>query len=57
MSACRKVAASKGHYPADAVIDTYSNKLITGWCGSKHWRSTGRVPRQNNILWPVTLPQ
>lgn len=28
----QKVVASKGHYPADTAIDTYTDKFITGWC-------------------------
>ena len=28
----QKVVADKGHYPADAAIDTYEDRFITGWC-------------------------
>ena len=28
----QKVVAEKGHYPADAAIDTYEDRFITGWC-------------------------
>ena len=32
----QKVVADKGHYAADAPIDTYSEKFISGWL-IKYW--------------------
>lgn len=45
----QKVVASKGHYPADAAIDTYEEKFITGWC-IKHFAAIKNMIKedQNN---------
>ena len=45
----QKVVASKGHYPADAAIDTYEDKFITGWC-IKHFAAITNMIKedQNN---------
>lgn len=32
----QKVVSDKGHYPADAPIESYSDKFLNGWV-LKHW--------------------
>ena len=43
----QKVVASKGHYPADAAIDTYTDKFITGWC-IKHFDQIKNMIQEDN---------
>ena len=42
----RKIVASKGHYPEDAGIETYTDKFINNWC-IKHFDQIAKMIKED----------